>query len=94
MAKFVAKNNNSAFMKLFPFFTLRDLYPRMSFDVIDLLDIITCKEINKKKSIDICKTMQSIQKYPWKSLTKALISLLNLTNRYKKKVSYNIRDKM
>ena len=36
-------------MKLFLFFALRDLYPRMSFIVIDLLDTPIHKQINKKK---------------------------------------------
>ena len=42
----------------------------MSFDVIDLLDITICEQINKKKAIDIPEFMQLIWKYIQKSLTK------------------------
>ena len=54
---------------LFLFFASRGLYPCMSFNVIDLLDIITCKSINKKKIIDIFEIIQSIYKYAQESLT-------------------------
>ena len=70
MAEFAANNNNSAFTKLSPFFVLRGLHLRMSFDVVDLLDTTTREWINKKKAIDISEFMQSIWKYAQESLTK------------------------
>ena len=57
MAEFVANNNDFAFTRLSPFFVSSGLHPRMSFDVIDLSDITTCKRINKKKAIDISESM-------------------------------------
>ena len=38
----------------------------MSFDIIDLLDIITSKRVNQKKTVDILETMQSIWKFAHK----------------------------
>ena len=63
MAKFVANNNDSAFTKLSPFFASRGLHLHMSFDVVDLSDKTTRKRINKKKAIDISKTIQSMWKW-------------------------------
>ena len=60
IAEFAANNNDSASTKLSPFFALRGLYPRMSFDIVDLSDTTTRKRINKKIAIDISKAMQSI----------------------------------
>ena len=60
MAEFAANNNNSAAIRLSLFFALRNLYLCMSFDIINLLDTTTCEQINKKKAIDISKSMQSI----------------------------------
>ena len=57
MAEFMTNNNNSSFIKLFPFFALKGLYLYISFDVINLLDITTREQINKKKTINISKTM-------------------------------------
>ncbi len=57
MAKFATNNNISLSTKLSPFVTLRDLHPRMSFDIVDLSDTITRERINKKKAIDISETM-------------------------------------
>lgn len=57
MTVFVAYNNNFVFTGLFLFFISKDLYLRMSFDIIDLSDIIFYKKINKKKAIDISKAI-------------------------------------
>ena len=62
MAEFAANNNDFAFTKLSPFFALRGLHLRMSFDVVDLSDKTTRERINKKKAIDISEAMQSIWK--------------------------------
>lgn len=58
MAEFAAKNNNSASIKFFSFFASTGLYLYMSFNVFDLLNTIIFKRINKKKTIDIFKTIQ------------------------------------
>ena len=60
MAKFTANNNKSASTKLSPFFTSKGLHLHMSFDVVDLLDITTYEQVNKKKAMDIWEAMQSI----------------------------------
>lgn len=82
MVKFTANNNSSVFTKLFLFFVLRGLHLYISFDIIDLLDTRTQKWINKIKTIDISKSMQSIWKYAQKSLTKAQISQSNQANKH------------
>ena len=60
MVEFAANNNNSASTRLSPFFALRGLHPRMSFDVVNLLDTTARERINKKKAIDISESMQLI----------------------------------
>ena len=60
MAEFVANNIDSASTRLSPFFASRGLHPRMSFDVDDFSDTTTYERINKKKAIDISKSIQSI----------------------------------
>ena len=82
MAEFAANNNNSLSTKLSPFFTSRDLHPRMSFDIIDLSDTPTREQINKKKAIDISEAMQSIRKYAQELLTKAQTSQSNQANKH------------
>ena len=94
MVEFEANNNNSASTKLSPFFASRGLYPRMSFDVIDLSDKTTHKQIDKKKAIDISEAMQSIWKYVQESLTNAQLNQSNQANKHWKEVSYDIRDKV
>ena len=60
MAEFAINNNESVFIRLFSFFASKDLHPLISFDIVYLLDIITHKQINNKKAIDISEAMQSI----------------------------------
>ena len=43
MAEFTANNNISAFIKLFLFFTTKDLHPRISFNIVELSDTSTHK---------------------------------------------------
>ena len=57
MVEFSANNNNFLLTKLSLFFALRGLYPRMSFDIVDFLDTTICKQINKKKAINISEAM-------------------------------------
>ena len=60
MAEFAANNNDSASIRLSPFFSLRGLYLRMSFNVVDLFDTATRERINKKITINISESIQSI----------------------------------
>ena len=94
MAEFAANNNDSLSTRLSPFFASRGLHPRMSFDVVDLLDTTTRERINKKKAINISEAMQSIWKYAQESLIKAQTSQFNQVNKHQKKVSYDIEDKV
>lgn len=55
-----ASNNDFISTKLSLFFASRGLYLCISFDIVDLLDITTFKQINKKKAINISKIIQSI----------------------------------
>ena len=57
MAKIATNNKIFLLTKLFSFFILRNIYPQMSFNIIDLLDNIICERIIKK-AIDISKAMQ------------------------------------
>ena len=66
----------------------------MSFDVIDLSDTITRKRINKKKAIDIFEAIQSIWKYAQESLIKTQTSQFSQANKNRKKIFYNIRNKV
>lgn len=58
MAEFVVNKNNFAFIKLSLFFALERLYLCMTFDVVNFLDIITRKQINKKKAMDISEAIK------------------------------------
>ena len=60
MAKFATNNNNSASIGFSLFFALKVLHLFISFDVVDLLNITTGEQINKKKIIDILEFMQLI----------------------------------
>lgn len=56
-------NNNLVLIELFLFFILKKLHPRISFNGIDFSNNRTYDKINKKKAVDIFKTIQSIYKY-------------------------------
>lgn len=60
MVEFVVNNNDLVFIKLFPFFILKNLYLWTSFNIIDFSDITIHKRINKKKTINISKDIQLI----------------------------------
>lgn len=60
MAKFTANNNSSIPTRLSPFFALRGLHLRIIFDIVNFSDIKIQEWINKKKTIDISESMQSI----------------------------------
>ncbi len=49
MVEFTTNNNKFTSTKSSPFFTSKDIYLCINFDIINFLDIITDKQINKKK---------------------------------------------
>lgn len=53
MAEFTVNNNKSTSTKLFSFFTIKDLYPSISLDIVELSDINTYERIFKQKVLDI-----------------------------------------
>lgn len=53
MAKFIAKNNKSTFTKLFQFFLTKSLHPYMNFNIVNLFNVSTCKQIFKWKPSNI-----------------------------------------
>ena len=57
MAQFAANNNKSAFIKLFLFFTIKDLHSRMSFDKVELSNTSTYKQIFNQKVLKISGNM-------------------------------------
>lgn len=57
MAKIVANNNKSAYIKFSSFFTLESLYLYINFEIVNFLDITICEQINKRKIIDILKNI-------------------------------------
>lgn len=57
MVEFAANYNNFLSIRLFLFFTSKELYPYISFDVMDFSYIIAHKRINKKEIIDISETI-------------------------------------
>ena len=74
MAEFAANNNELASIKLSPFFASRGFYLQMSFNIVELSDIIILKQINRQKALDISKAIQTTWKFERESLTKAQIS--------------------
>ena len=53
MGKFATNNNESASIKLFPFFAIQAFYHYMSFDIIDFFNTNTHERIFKSKALDI-----------------------------------------
>lgn len=53
MAKFATNNKKYFFIKLFQFFTLKDLHLNISFYIIHFLNITIFDQINKQKIINI-----------------------------------------
>lgn len=94
MVECVANNNDSLSTRLSLFFISKNLYPRISFNVVNFSDITTCKRINKNKAIDIFEVIKLIQKYIQKSLTKTQTSQSNQANKNQKKVFYDNGDKI
>lgn len=47
MTKFAANNNKSVFIKLFPFFVFKGLNFYISFDIVDVSNVSTYKQIHK-----------------------------------------------
>ena len=63
MAEFAANNNESASIKLSPFFATKGLHLRISFDIVELSDISTCKQIFNQKPLNIFRNMQTTWKF-------------------------------
>lgn len=61
MVEFVVNNNDSASTKVSLIFASKELHLRMSFDIVNLSDSITHKQLNKKKAIMNKNTDQSIK---------------------------------
>ena len=61
----------------------------MIFQILQL-----ARKLTKKKAIGISKAMQSIQKYAQESLVKLQISQSNQAKKYRKKIFYDIRNKV
>ena len=57
MIEFAINNIKSVFIKLSLFFTLKSLHLYKNFDIINFLNISTCKWINKRKIIDILEAI-------------------------------------
>lgn len=57
IVKFATNHNNCTSIRFSPFFALKNLYLCISLDIIDFSDIIIYKWINKKKTMDIYKSM-------------------------------------
>ena len=60
MAEFMANNNDFLSTRLSPFFVLRNLYPRICFNLVNFLDTTIRKRINKNKAIDIFEAIKLI----------------------------------
>lgn len=59
MTKFATNNNKSASTKLFSFFITKDLHPWISFDIIELSDIIPLKVLLSKKFVIFSRNMET-----------------------------------
>lgn len=57
MAKFVTNNIKFVFTKLSLFLIWKNLDLRINFDIINLSDIVTHKQINKRKAMNILKAI-------------------------------------
>lgn len=94
MAKFIANNNKSASTKLFLFITTQNLYLYLSFNIIELSNTSTCKQLPKQNALDISGIMQTTYKFAWKAIVIAQKYLLKQANKYLIDISYIIGDKV
>lgn len=60
MIELIINNNDFGFTKLSLFFISTNLYLYISFSIVDLSNIITCKQIKKRKAIDILENISLI----------------------------------
>lgn len=61
MANFVANNKKLTSTKLSLIIALRCLYPPMSFDIINIIDISFHKRINQQKPLNISNVWKNIK---------------------------------
>lgn len=59
MGKFAANNNESASIKLSPFFVFKGLYSCMNFDIVDFSNTNICKQIHKYKALNFFRNMKT-----------------------------------
>lgn len=58
--KFVTNNNKSGFIKLFPLLAFKNLHSYINFDIINFSNINICKQIDKQKTLNISRNIETI----------------------------------
>lgn len=66
MPKLFANNNELASTKLFMFLAIKDLHLCMSFDIVDVCNPNTGKQILKQKAFDISGNIENTGKFAQK----------------------------
>lgn len=67
-AEFAANNNELAFTKPFLFFASKSLDLHMDFDIIDLSNTSTHRQINKQKALGFSRNMKITQEFIQKAI--------------------------
>lgn len=61
--EFATNNNELTSIKLFSFFLFKGLHPHISFDIINLSNINTCKRIYKHNALNLFENIKTICKF-------------------------------
>ena len=94
MAEFAANNNKLASTKLSPVFATKNLYPRISFDIVDLSNANTYERILKQKALDISRNIKTIWEFAQKVMAVAQESQSKQVDKHLTDISYTVGDKV
>ncbi len=94
MIEFVDNNVLSSVIFLIFFFMNKSFHPRMSFDS-DIIEYeSTCERLQIARVEDIFNHMNKTLIFAREALIKTQEQMMNQTNKYKKKINYEIESKM
>ena len=96
MPEFTANANLSAFTKLPLFQAMRGYVSKMSFDLLDLIEELTCEWLANSKTRSITANMEEIWKFMRKKMARSQEKQAMAMDWHRKDVEdkYKVRDKV
>lgn len=76
------------------FFTTKDLYFHIRFEIVELSDTSICTQIFKQKALDISENIETTSKFIQKSCALAQKSQSNQANKHQKNIFHAVGDKI